>query len=386
MLDKHVRLRRQSSVADGKVDGDWVNGELAGCTFKDERLGNRFRVLLKQMGANPGGSIPLVCQDWAATKAAYRFLDNDRVEESEILAGHFGATRDRCAATTGPVLVLRDTTEFDYRRDDVAAIGITHNAVIGKFRHGKLRHHTMCGILMHSSLAITTEGLPLGLAAVKFWTRTKFKGTNALKKKINPTQVPIEKKESVRWLENLRQSTALLAEPTRCVHIGDRESDIYELFCAGQDIGTHFLFRTCVDRLAGDGKHTVATEMAETVYKGLHRVKVRDRRGEVSTAVLELKFRKIHLFRLGKYFPNRELWMFCYDKVGAQASANLFSLVMTARANGVEPFEYLSEVFAQLPAATTVEAIEALLPWNLKPILEQRRKSQHSAYSSSTHG
>jgi hypothetical protein len=115
MVDKHVRLRRQSSVADAKVGGDWVNGELAGCTFKDERLGNRFRVLLKQMGASPGGSIPFVCQDWAATKAAYRFLDNDRVEESEILAGHFGATRDRCAATTGPVLVLHDTTEFDYR-------------------------------------------------------------------------------------------------------------------------------------------------------------------------------------------------------------------------------------------------------------------------------
>jgi hypothetical protein len=70
--------------------------------------------------------------------------------------------------------------------------------------------------------------------------------------------------------------------------------------------------------------------------------------------------------------------MFCYDKVGAQASANLFSLVMTARANGVEPFEYLSELFEQLPAATTVEAIEALLPWNLKPVLDARRKRQQA--------
>jgi transposase len=68
--------------------------------------------------------------------------------------------------------------------------------------------------------------------------------------------------------------------------------------------------------------------------------------------------------------------MFCYDKVGAQASANLFSLVMTARANGVEPFEYLSELFEQLPAATTLEAIEALLPWNLKAVLEARKRKQ----------
>ena len=83
--------------------------------------------------------------------------------------------------------------------------------------------------------------------------------------------------------------------------------------------------------------------------------------------------------QIKQYALGRRLWMFCYDKVGAQASANLFSLVMTARANGVEPFEYLSEVFEQLPAATTLEAIEALLPWNLKPVLDARRKSQEAA-------
>jgi hypothetical protein len=84
----------------------------------------------------------------------------------------------------------------------------------------------VCGILMHSSLTVTAEGLPLGLAAIKFWTRSKFKGTNALKREVNPTRVPIEAKESVRWLENLKQSTSLLDEPSRCIHIGDREGDI----------------------------------------------------------------------------------------------------------------------------------------------------------------
>ena len=103
---------------------------------------------------------------------------------------------------------------------------------------------------MHSSFAVTTKGLPLGLAAIKFWTRKKFKGTNALKKHINPTRMPIEKKESYRWLENLKQSTELLNEPDRCVHIGDRESDIYELFSTAKNAGTHFLVRICVDRLA----------------------------------------------------------------------------------------------------------------------------------------
>jgi hypothetical protein len=69
---------------------------------------------------------------------------------------------------------------------------------VGKNHEGRINYHTSCGILMHSSLAVTTEGLPLGLAAIKFWTRDKFKGTNALKRRINPTRVPIEQKESIR--------------------------------------------------------------------------------------------------------------------------------------------------------------------------------------------
>src|SRR3546814_10715993 len=141
---------------------------------------------------------------------------------------------------------------------------------------GRLRSHTVYGILMHSSLVVTMEVLPHGLSAVKCWTRKKFKGTAALKKKVNPTRIPIEKKESIRWLENLKQSTELLDDPGRCAHVGDRESDIYELFCTAQDVGTHFLVRTCVDRLAGDGDHPIADEMAEVAVKGLRRVEVRN--------------------------------------------------------------------------------------------------------------
>jgi hypothetical protein len=148
---------------------------------------------------------------------------------------------------------------------------------------------------MHSSLAVTMEGIPLGLAAVKFWTRKKFKGTAALKKKINPTRVPIEKKESVRWLENLKQASELVADPERCIHIGDRESDIYELFCTAQELGTHFVVRTCVDRLAGDGNHTIADEMDDVETKGLHRIEVRDNNGDPAEAVLEIKYRRIRV-------------------------------------------------------------------------------------------
>ncbi|WP_249784605.1 transposase DNA-binding-containing protein [Bradyrhizobium sp. IC3195] len=126
-----------------------------------------------------GQSIPLVCQDWANTKAAYRFFSNDRVSEVDILAGHFRSTRDRAAAK-GLVLVLHDTTEFSCQREKSEAIGITKSINSGRDKAGRLRSHTVCGILMHSSHAVTIEGVPLGLAVVKFWTRKKFKGTAAL--------------------------------------------------------------------------------------------------------------------------------------------------------------------------------------------------------------
>lgn len=120
---------------------------------------------------------------------------------ANILSGHFAATRARYDDCRGPILLIQDTTEFSYQRANTSAIGLTKSVNSGRDKDGRWRHHTVCGMLMHSSLAVTVEGLPLGLAAVKFWTRKKFKGTAQLKKKINPTRVPIQKKESVRWLD-----------------------------------------------------------------------------------------------------------------------------------------------------------------------------------------
>jgi len=170
----------------------WFDRELAGCGLADERLIKRLRKLLEQMSGSMGESLPLACQDWANTKAAYRFFSNDRVSEAEILSGHFQSTGERIAATDGVVLVVHDTTEFTYQRDRPELIGVTKR-IINSRRDltGKRKSYTACGILMHSSLAVTTDGLPLGLSAVKFWTRDKFKGTAALKRKNNPTRVPI---------------------------------------------------------------------------------------------------------------------------------------------------------------------------------------------------
>ena len=148
---------RQSDADDAR--GHWTESEVDESAFKDARLGRRFGEVIRQIGDGMGESIPYACQDWANTKAAYRFLANNRVEEAEILSGHFSATRSRFTASSGPILLIQDTTEFAYQREAADQIGITKSVNSGRDKRGRLRHHTVCGMLMHSSLAVT---LPCG--------------------------------------------------------------------------------------------------------------------------------------------------------------------------------------------------------------------------------
>ncbi|MGF6297580.1 hypothetical protein OKW43_007726 [Paraburkholderia sp. WC7.3g] len=203
-------------------DQAWFERELEGSEFRDARLRKRFGTLLEQLWKGMGQTILLACQDWASTKAAYRFMDNDRVCEQDILSGHFQATAQRFFSTDGPVLVLQDTTTFSYERERPELIGYAGSAITSAQRRGRATPSPQCGILMHSSLAVTAQGLPLGVAAIKFWSRKEFKGTATRRSKVNFTRIPIEQKESFRWIENLRQSTTRLGDPDRCVHIGDR--------------------------------------------------------------------------------------------------------------------------------------------------------------------
>ena len=101
----------------------WVDQEVLASEFKDKRLGKRFKTVLRQLSEAIAESIPWACQDWASTKAAYRFFDNERVSDDEILSGHFRSTRERFAVTQTKILVLHDTTQLSYRRQN---IGLLH--------------------------------------------------------------------------------------------------------------------------------------------------------------------------------------------------------------------------------------------------------------------
>lgn len=144
------------------MDGEasaWFDRELAGCNLADERLNKRLHKLMAQIGSAMGESIPLA---GPTRRLPTVFSPTTGSIKADILAGHFQSTRERTVVTDGPVLVLHDTTEFSCQREDSKAIGIIKSINSGRDKAGRLRSHTVCGILMHSSLAVTTEGLPLG--------------------------------------------------------------------------------------------------------------------------------------------------------------------------------------------------------------------------------
>ena len=147
-------------MSGGTMAGDagWQEAELGCSGLSDGRLRQRLRKLFDQFSSSPGQPVPAACGDWAAAKAAYRFFDNPRVTEHGVLAGHFAATAARCAATEGPILLLQDTTEFIYSRARPDRIGFTRTINGGRYKAGQPNKLTLCGVLMHASLAVTLAG------------------------------------------------------------------------------------------------------------------------------------------------------------------------------------------------------------------------------------
>jgi hypothetical protein len=197
--------------------GDWVEEEFGTARLGDARLEARLRTLAADFYARPRAQIPQACGSRAKTKAAYRFFDHESVSMDAILAPHYEATAARAAAEP-VVLAVQDTTSLNYN----AQPAIERLGPIGTTAQGTL------GLMVHDTMAFTPAGLPLGLVEVRCWARDPSQlGKRALRH-----QLPIEQKESVKWLESLRAAARLQARcpHTTVVSVGDREADLYELF------------------------------------------------------------------------------------------------------------------------------------------------------------
>src|SRR5580658_2222887 len=115
---------KSETITNGPTTNTWIDNEVRGCSFNDVRLAKRFGKLLGMMSEGIGESVPYACQDWANTKAAYRFFSNAEVSEDQIMAGHFQATRDRLSQAGQKILMLHDTCEFSFQRDQDSLAGL----------------------------------------------------------------------------------------------------------------------------------------------------------------------------------------------------------------------------------------------------------------------
>lgn len=211
---------------------DWALNEFGGAELGDARRTARLVALARQLAKSSNQSFPQALSS-AELKAAYRFFDNDEVDTDGILTTHIGQTLARMSSI--PVaLAIQDTTEFNLSH-------LPATTGLGYGSGGVVR-----GYMMHSMLAVTPEGLPLGVLGMKTWVRND----NELGKKVTRKARQIHQKESYKWLEGIQHLDTLseLCPQTQLVSVCDREADIYDLFAASRAPGVHWLVRAAWDR------------------------------------------------------------------------------------------------------------------------------------------
>ena len=232
----------------------WAETELGDADFGDKRLTKRFVQLTRDIAAEPEGSVPQACGSWASTKGTYRFWDNEKVTPENIRAAHREKTIER-AKEYGTVLAIQDTTSMNYN---------THKATEGL---GPIDGRKSQGRHVHSVLAVSPDGVPCGLVHQQVWSRDAGeKRTKEERKKL-----PIEEKESYRWLESLEATRKAFDCNTHVITVADREADIFELFALPRPDNMDLLIRATQDRCVQveDAEMKKLWESVEAVPKSI---------------------------------------------------------------------------------------------------------------------
>ncbi len=201
-----------------EAPADWAEEELGGVELYDERLSARLQALARDFFAQPGALVPQACGgSKAKMKAAYRFFGNKRVEMKRLLKGHVESTVKRVREHE-VVLAVQDTSTLNYTaHPSTEGLGPINT-----------KKDSATGLILHDTMAFSLQGTPLGLLDVQCWARDEAEAGKRSKR----NDLPIEEKESIKWLESYRAvaEAQRLCPDTMLVSVGDRESDIHELF------------------------------------------------------------------------------------------------------------------------------------------------------------
>ncbi|HKI86196.1 MAG TPA: IS4 family transposase [Thermoanaerobaculia bacterium] len=206
-----------------ETPANWAEEEFGTVRFYDERLKQRLYRLAQDFYASPQAGIPEACGSKARTMGAYRFFQNQAVNMDVILTPHLEAAIERIKEHP-VVLAPQDTTTLDYS---------THPMTGGLGPTNGVQDHSI-GLILHDTLAFTEDGTPLGVLDAQCWARDPADRGKSQRRH----ETPVEQKESMKWLRSFRKVAEVqrLCPGTMLVSIGDRESDLYELFLeAAQD-------------------------------------------------------------------------------------------------------------------------------------------------------
>lgn len=266
--------------------------------FNDSRLSTRFGCIVGQIGDNFGCSLPRSAGNHGQTQALYRFMSNDKVSVPLLYQSSGSFCKERLGNLPGKTyLGISDTANLDFSTN--------------KSRHelGCLKSPHEKGFYCQTLMLTDSEGCPEGLLRQSFHNRSV--ATLGQSRSISSTQqakIPIEAKESYRWLEDYQELETLFGQMPqhRIVHLIDSEGDIFELFASRHYEHIHILTRAHHDRLlfidpekAKNGEYqpkNLKIAVSETDCRGCFSIVVKDdKTGEKRQAELEVRWTNVTL-------------------------------------------------------------------------------------------
>lgn len=243
------------SISTGIGGEKWAENEFGNAPLGDERLSNRLVDIAEDKAEQPGRSIcSAVSGDWSKVKAYYRLIDkpdDSAVTMPNILLPHRERTIQRMKAQK-TVLCIQDGSDLNYSKlekcEDLGVIGTNQTGTQSR------------GLHLHSTLAVTTDGLPLGVLRAE----CTAPGPKSQEDNRSDWAIPIEEKKTFCWIEGVRDSMDLKAQMphTTLVNVMDREADFYELF---EDQRRNSFDVDLLVRAKHDRKTTGENKLFETV-------------------------------------------------------------------------------------------------------------------------
>jgi hypothetical protein len=209
-----------------------------GC-FPDKRLAARAQVFLEALTKHQTVTLSRISKDWAEQMSFYRLLHNARVSLTRLIEWVRHTLIDRIEGRH--YLVLTDTTQLNYDRPGEQVEGL-----------GLIGDNRSWGFFLHPSLVVdAADGVCVGVSDVQMWVRSVDKKDKVAR---GYKRLPVEEKESYRWIKSLEQSRSALAKGSAMTFIADRESDMYELFAKHERGVVDVLLRSRDNRRIEGGK------------------------------------------------------------------------------------------------------------------------------------